>query len=187
MAFPTPTDPPMHPDHPEHAHPILLRPIHHDDLDAVLRVQAECYGPAMQEPAGVIRARLAAAADTAFAASVGGVVLGYLFAYRSALGGVTPLGAAYAPAGAPDTLYLHDLAVSPRAAGRGLARALAGHALALARREALQWCALVSVQDSQRFWERLGYRAAPCRTVQARQALATYPPAALYMTRPAHP
>ncbi|MFC4932779.1 GNAT family N-acetyltransferase [Massilia sp. GCM10023247] len=171
----------MHPDR------VLIRPLSHDDLEAVLRVQAECYGPAMQEPAAVIRARLAAAGDTAFAAVAGGALLGYLFAYRSLLGSVTPLGAAYAPAGAPDTLYLHDLAVSPRAAGQGLARRLAQHAAQLARREALPWCALVSVQDSQRFWEKLGYRAAACPAPQAAQALASYPALALYMTRPAHP
>lgn len=166
---------------------VLIRPIRLDDLDAVLRVQAECYGPAMQEPAAVVRARLAAAGDTAFAASVDGALLGYLFAYRSLLGSVTPLGAAYAPARDPDTLYLHDLAVSPQAAGRGLARRLARHAAELARREALAWCALVSVQDSQSFWKRLGYRAAGCQEPDAARALASYPPVAVYMTRPAHP
>lgn len=169
----------MQSDHP------LIRPTHHDDLAAVLRVQAECYGPDMQEPAEVIRARLTAAGDTAFVASAGGVVLAYLFAYRSTLGSVTPLGACYAPAPAPDTLYLHDMAVTPRAAGQGLARRLAAHAGALARREGLAWCALVSVQDSQAFWERLGYRAAACREPDGRAALASYPPVALYMTRPA--
>ena len=162
-----------------------IRPLLPADLDAVLRVQAECYGPAMQEPAAVVRARLAQAADTAFAAVLEGGVCGYLFAYRSVLGQVTPLGAHFAPAGAPDTLYLHDLAVSPRAAGLGLARALAQQAHALARREALPWCALVSVQDSRAFWERLGFQAAACRGPRAQAALAGYPPPALYMARPA--
>ncbi|MGX4642621.1 GNAT family N-acetyltransferase [Massilia sp. SYSU DXS3249] len=167
---------------PENFH---IRPLLPADLAAVLCVQAECYGPAMQEAAAVVRARLEQAADTAFAAVREGGVCGYLFAYRSLLGQVTPLGAGFAPAAAPDTLYLHDLAVSPRAAGLGLARALAQHANALARREALDWCALVSVQDSQAFWERLGYRAAACDGPEARAALAGYPPVALYMARPA--
>lgn len=162
-----------------------IRPLLPADLDAVLRVQAECYGSAMQEPAAVVRARLAQAADTAFAAVLEGGVCGYLFAYRSLLGEVTPLGADFAPARAPDTLYLHDLAVSPRAAGLGLARALAQHANALARREALHWCALVSVQDSRAFWERLGYRETACDGKAARAALAGYPPVALYMARSA--
>ena len=160
-----------------------IRPLRHEDLGAVLRVQAACYGPAMQEPAAIVQARVEQAGDTAFAAVLGGSVCGYLFAYRSLLGKVTPLGGEFAPATGPDTLYLHDLAVSPRAAGLGIARALAQHAGALARREALAWCALVSVQDSQAFWERLGFQAASCDGPDARAALAGYPPVALYMAR----
>lgn len=162
-----------------------IRPLRPEDLNAVLRVQAACYGTAMQEPAAVVRARIEQAGDTAFAAVLAGNLCGYLFAYRSLLGKVTPLGGEFAPASAPDTLYLHDLAVSPRAAGLGIARALARHAGALARREALPWCALVSVQESQAFWERLGFQAARCEGPDARAALAGYPPVALYMARPA--
>ena len=74
-----------------------LRPVRAADLDAVLRVQAACYPPAMQEPAAVVAARIAQAAGTSFvAAHQNGAgcdhVLAYAFAYRSRLGAVTPLG-----------------------------------------------------------------------------------------------
>jgi ribosomal protein S18 acetylase RimI-like enzyme len=166
-----------------HTSPITLRAMQPGDLDAILQVQAACYPVAMQEGADVVLARIRQAGDTSFvAARQDGAILAYVFAYRSVQGAVTPLDARFDVATAGDTLYLHDLAVAPQAAGQGLARRLAAHVDALARRQGNRWCALVSVQDSRRFWERLGYCATDCATQQARAALASYPPGALYMT-----
>ncbi|THC45376.1 GNAT family N-acetyltransferase [Massilia sp. Mn16-1_5] len=171
-----------------HASQATLRPVRAADLDAVLQVQAACYPPAMQEPATVVAARIEQAGDTSFVAvHQNGAILGYVFAYRSRLGAVTPLDAHFEVDPQGDALYLHDLAVAPEATGLGLARRLAAQLLAQARDTRLDWCALVSVQDSRGFWERLGYRVAGCDTHAARAALATYPEPALYMTRPAHP
>lgn len=160
---------------------IQIRPMGEDQLAAVLAVQAACYPPAMQEPAAVVLARLRAAPATTLVACAGDAVCAYLFAYPSLLGRVTALDAPFMPAARPDTLYLHDLAVAPRALGRGLARRLAQQLLDAAAGEGLRHAALVSVQDTRRFWEGLGFEAdagrAPCA------ALATYPGDALYMTR----
>ena len=162
--------------------PILLRTIREDDLDAVLSVQAACYPPAMQEAGAVVRSRIRAAGATSFVAECEGKLVAYVFAYRSTRGAVTPLDAHFELAEAGDTLYIHDLSVAPLAAGRGLARRLVGRLRALAREQGLARCALVSVQDSQRFWERLGFRESACGE-PARLALATYPPVAIYMCR----
>ena len=150
------------------------------DLDAVLRVQAACYPPAMQEAAQVIKARLDAAAATCLAACDADGVCGYLFAYPSRLGRVTDLGAPFDIAPDADTLYLHDLAVDPRALGWGLGRALVEHLLDLGRGLDLSHAALVSVQDSTRFWSGFGFVAQA--TPDA--GLLTYPAGAVYMVRP---
>ena len=152
-------------------------PMAEADLDGVLAVQAACYPPAMQEAADVVRARLRASPDTVLVARDADGVCAYLFAYPSRLGKVTPLGGAFAVPDAPDTLYLHDLAVAPRAAGQGVARRLVD--AMLARAGGLRHSALVSVQDSRRFWESLGYLPAAGDPA----ALATYPAGALYMAK----
>lgn len=152
-----------------------------DDLDAVLAVQAACYPPSMQEAAAVVLARLQAAGATCLVAEDADGVCGYLFAYPSRLGRVTPLGARFAPLAGADTLYLHDLSVAPRTHGRGLARRLVEHLLA--RANGMQASALVSVQDSAGFWDALGYRAREVDSAQARAALASYPGVARYMVR----
>ena len=166
------------------AQAMQIRPMGEDQLDAVLAVQAACYPPAMQEPAAVVLARLRAAPRTTLVACDGDAVCAYLFAYPSLLGRVTPLDAPFTPAAKPDTLYLHDLAVAPPALGLGLARRLAQHALDAAAGQGLRHAALVSVQDTRRFWEGLGYVAQPGQGQErGGAALAGYPEGALYMTR----
>lgn len=152
-------------------------PMAEADLDAVLAVQAACYPRAMREAADLVRARLRASPDTVLVARDADGICAYLFAYPSRLGKVTPLGGDFTLPDTPDTLYLHDLAVAPRAAGQGVARRLVDAMLARAGR--LRHSALVSVQDSRRFWENLGYAAAAGDGA----ALATYPAGALYMAR----
>jgi predicted N-acetyltransferase YhbS len=156
---------------------MVTAPMAEADLDAVLAVQAACYPAAMREAADVVRARLRASPGTVLVARDADGVCGYLFAYPSRLGKVTPLGGDFALPPDPDTLYLHDLAVAPRAAGRGVARRLVD--AMLARAGGLRHAALVSVQDSRRFWESLGYLPA----VGDPAALATYPADALYMAQ----
>ena len=151
------------------------------DLDAVLRVQAACYPPAMQEAGEIVLQRMTAASGTCLVADDAddAGVIGYLFAYPSRLGQITDLGAPFEIAPQADTLYLHDLAVDPRALGRGLARTLVDTCLALGRANAMTHSALVSVQDSARFWQALGYRAGAAHAPD----LSGYPPGAAYMVR----
>ena len=158
---------------------ILVRPLGLADLDAVLRVQAACYPPAMQESGAVVRERLLAAGATCLAACDAEGVCGYLFAYPSRLDRVTDLGAPFDVAPDADTLYLHDLAIDPRALGRGVARRLVEAMLGRARAMALDHAALVAVQDSTGFWGRFGFAARPTGD----PGLLTYPAGAVYMAR----
>ena len=158
---------------------LSIRPMALADLDAVLRVQAACYPPAMQEAAAVVHARLAVAPATSLAACDADGLCGYLFAYPSRLGRVTDLGAPFEVALDADTLYLHDLAVDPRALGRGLARSLVEAMLERGQGLQLAHAALVSVQDSTRFWCGFGFAEKATRD----PGLFTYPDGAVYMAR----
>lgn len=162
--------------------PLTLRTMTADDLAGVLAVQRECYPPAMNEPAATILSRLAQAPDFAWVAEGDGGVCAYLVAYPSRLGKVTQLGGDFAVAGNADCLYLHDLAVAPRALGGGVARALLRQARQAALAAGLRQAALVSVQDSRAFWQKQGFAAGPALTPVEAANLASYPPPAFYLS-----
>ena len=152
------------------------------DLAEVIRVQAECYVPHMNESETIIGLRLDAAPATHWVAELAGEVVAYLAAYPSRLGKVTPLSGCFELAEDPDCLYLHDLAVSPRARGSGVGAALIRKARAAAVSSGLAHSALVSVQDSRAFWERQGYRILENLEATQGARLASYASPGWYMT-----
>jgi predicted N-acetyltransferase YhbS len=153
------------------------------DISAVLSIQAEAYISETLETEAIIRERFTSCPDTAWVAEGEGGVCAYLVGYRSTMGKITPLGGDFAPLSQSDSLYLHDLAVSRRANGLGLGPALVEAALQQAHREGLNYSALVSVQGSKGFWERLGYAAAHGLEPDQATNLATYAGPAFYMVK----
>ena len=155
-------------------------------LDGLLAVQRACYGAALVEGAEVFARRLTSPAQCSLVAEVDGQVGAYLAAYHSVQGKVTPLQGDFesvAPPGAADTLYLHDLAVLPQLAGRGLAQALLARLHGQALAHGLRRAALVSVQGSQPFWQRQGYAVQALAQKAQHAQLAHYGDGAVYMVR----
>ncbi len=160
-----------------------IRPLEPRDLPGLLAVQLACYGEGFVESADVFARRLASPANCSLAVEQGGRVVAYLAAYRSLLGKVTPLHGDFEAVSAPDTLYLHDMAVLPACAGQGLARALLAPLLQCARAEGLGHSALVAVQGAQGYWVRHGYVPWALHDAAQRQRLAGYGADAVYMAQ----
>ena len=162
---------------------VVVRPLALSDLADLLSVQLACYGEGFVESGEVFARRLANPAQCSLVLKDGGRVCAYLAAYDSMLGKVTPLHGDFEVVPQPDTLYLHDMAVLPPLAGRGLARALLDPLWRQAQARGLRQSALVSVQGSQGFWERHGYAAQPLHDAAQSQRLAAYGAGAVYMVR----
>jgi ribosomal protein S18 acetylase RimI-like enzyme len=160
-----------------------VRALSADDLPGLLEVQLACYGADYAESGEVFARRLASAAHCSLALEQGGRVRAYLAAYRSRMAKITPLHGDFEAVEQPDTLYLHDMAVHPEAAGQGLARALLAPLWERARAEGLCHTALVSVQGSRGYWERHGYAAHALASPQQQKHLDSYGEGALYMVR----
>lgn len=82
------------------------------------------------------------------------------------------------------TFFLHDLALLPEARGRGIAQALVHAGLTAAREAGLKDAALLSVQGSEAFWQKFGFRARPDlanKVAPVLQAFAAVP--FVFMTR----
>ena len=159
--------------------PVRVQPLTAADTPALMRVQAACYGAALLEDAALYARRLSSPGQCSLGVrSATGGLRAYLAAYWSVLGTITPLHGDFHLQAAPDTLYLHDLAVRPTDAGRGLAQALLAAAWRAALARGVRQAALVSVQGTAGFWRRQGFELA-----DAPPALASYGAGAHYMTR----
>ncbi|MFZ6843250.1 GNAT family N-acetyltransferase [Undibacterium sp. RuTC16W] len=148
------------------------------DLPAVYAIQNLCYVSAMVEPLALLQSRWRSAPDTSWVAEDEQGICAYLFAYPSIRGKITRLGADFAIAAAPDCLYLHDLAVAPRAAGQGAGAGLVQTALQNAM--GLRYSCLVSVQSTRQFWQRQGYTEQTELDQEQQACLETYTGPASY-------
>jgi ribosomal protein S18 acetylase RimI-like enzyme len=153
------------------------------DIVDVIRIQAEAYIDEILEADEVIYARFAQTPDTSWVVERAGEVCGYLVGYQSALGEVSPWGSEFTHKPESTALYLHDLAISKSALGCGLGPMLVNHALKIAGEQELRAAALVSVQNSKSFWQKLGFNE--CLQLDEVQQinLASYSGPAIYMTR----
>lgn len=79
----------------------------------------------------------------------------------------------------PDTWYIHDLALHPRARGTGAAPVIVAALAAQARDANLTRMNLIAVGRSPPFWARQGFTPAPLPAAK----LASYGGGAAYMTR----
>ena len=151
-----------------------LRLMQAEDLPEIMDIQLEIYSDELQEHPETVAQRLAQVPDLAIVAEDKHGICGYLFSYRSQRGAITPLDGAFVEPTYSDCLYLHDLGVAPRAFKRGIGPSLVKHKLQIARQAGLQHCSLVSVQDSARFWQRMGFQTQSIVNKQQARALNTY-------------
>ena len=154
---------------------ISIRLMTPTDIPAVVALQDSCYSDALYESPALLRQRLQAAESSCWLAeNSAGELLAYLFSYPSINGYVTPLASAFKPAGAPELLYLHDMAVSLAARGLGLANNLLAKAKQHALSLGLTKLALVAVQGSVPYWQRHGFAVVKPLSASAVSALASY-------------
>ena len=164
---------------------VVIRAMGAEDLAAVLDIQACCYDAAKLESRAAFLSKLEASPATCFIAAVAEAPVGYLVAVPAEEGCPPPLNnPLYVVPRAANALYLHDLAVRPQLAGQGYGQALRQWLWSQASGWGLRWSALVSVQDTQAYWQRQGYRPQPLNDATQRQRLGSYGPGAVYMGQP---
>lgn len=164
--------------------PFICRAMQLRDLADVIRIQSEAYVDEILETDDVITQRFTQTADTSWVVERSGEVCGYLVGYYTNLGEVSPWGCEFSHKPSADTFYMHDLAISRAAVGYGLGPLIVKHALAQVPQDALTHAALVSVQNSKGFWEKLGFVTFENLMQAQRQHLATYAGPAFYMVKP---
>ncbi len=154
---------------------VSIRLMQQADLPAVIALQDSCYSDVLYEPPALLAARLASAAQSCWLAeNTAGELLAYLFSYPSRLGKITFLATAFDVAKMPELLYLHDMAVSEKARGLGLARALLAKAEQFSHSLSLHQLGLVAVQGSVSYWQKQGFIVQTELSADAKAALSSY-------------
>jgi predicted N-acetyltransferase YhbS len=164
---------------------IDIRTMVEGDIPDVLEIQAVCYTALTPESGESLHAKLDASRSTCFIASLSGDTVGYLISVPWRLSSPPELNAQTCRLpDSPDCLYLHDLAVAPRARKSGAGRVLVEAFLARVGELGFARASLVAVQNSVPYWERHGFRPVkPSASLRAK--LATYGAGVVYMARSA--
>lgn len=160
---------------------LTWRPMMEGDLDGVVAVARVAF-PNHPEDRACFAERLGLNPDGCFVLDGPEGVRGYLVAYpwrREAAPALNSLIGAV-PDDA-DVLYLHDLALDPRARGAGHARPIVERLARQAAADGWPAIALVAVNEAAAFWKGLGFQ--PVDSPALRTKLASYGPDARYMIR----
>ncbi len=165
---------------------LQLKVIDTADVPAVMALQAECYGPAYLESAAAFEAKLRATRGLhcSYLAVDGDRTLGYVVSLPIGREGLPALDATEVErAVAPDSLYLHDLAVSPAGRAQRLGHKLVQQVVQRAQDMGLRQISLVAVQGSADYWQRLGFRDDHASSAALAHQLASFGPDARLMRR----
>lgn len=151
-----------------------IRPMHMNDMESVLQIQAACYSGNIPESADSLAAKLVAAPLSCFVATADDDVVAYLIALPWVSTAPPALNSpdCIIPALA-DCLYLHDLSVHPNARLSGVGRALIECFFARCAQWQFPQACLVAVQNSGAYWRRFGFQTAPTSALLA-EKLASY-------------
>lgn len=162
---------------------LVVRRLEHEDLPAALAIQSESYPAFLLENEAAFASRLDVAAPYCLAATVNGVLVGYLLAHGWP-GQSPPAVGALLPRDAPsEVLYIHDLAIGPAGRGLHIGQELVAQACRMAADDGLQTAELIAVQGAASYWRTLGFtEAAVSSSLSAK--LATYGADARWMRRP---
>ncbi|WP_375055124.1 GNAT family N-acetyltransferase [Zobellella sp. DQSA1] len=138
---------------------LSIEPITEAAWPQLLSLQTECYQEVAPESEAVLRSKWRASPATCLQCrDQGGALLGYLLSHPWPYTGLPALHREYEISSPCDLLYLHDLAVSPLAHGLGVGKGMVEALLHRAQARQFTRIRLVSVQGSEGFWARFGFR-----------------------------
>ncbi len=164
---------------------LAIRPLTAGDVDDLMHIQSITYGSGLQESRDVFVRRLSCPhhCSLGIARQSDNRLLAYLAAYWSEFGKVTPLDGDFDPP--PEhgrVLYIHDISVLPELAGQGAAQRMLNTLFDQARAQQVRQAALVAVQGSTVFWQRLGFAPHTVTNATQLQHLRSYGPGAIFMS-----
>ena len=126
--------------------------------DSILEIQDKVYHEVGPEELDVLKSKQSISPETCFVCvSEQGDTLGYLLAHP--WNGAEPpkLHVPLLVTENSDSLYLHDMAVSPQSKGQGIGRSMMAKLIEVAELKGVKRITLVAVQGADSYWSLLGF------------------------------
>ena len=153
-------------------------------MEHYFRIEHDAYVPAFAESRAVFLSKVAAYPQGCKIAEYDGEPVGYLLSHPWKFDEPPCLECVpFQLPDNPDSYFIHSLTLSKNAHGKGIGTALAKLALQMGTEAGFSRFGLISVQDSQAFWERFGFRALSNPPPRILQKLQSYGPSARYMVK----
>jgi len=126
--------------------------------DGILKIQEEAYTELPPEDVCILRSKWLASPDTcSIYSSNENKILAYLLSHPWGSDSPPKLNEEVPVNNETSNLYLHDLALSKEARGKGIAKALVENLINNAKTQGITKILLVAVQGSSSFWVKYGF------------------------------
>ncbi|MDR8524910.1 GNAT family N-acetyltransferase [Shewanella fidelis] len=153
-----------------------LRPITHADWPQILDIQLECYPQIEPESLEVLQSKWQASPDSCFVIELDNNIIGYCLAHPWLLDNPPSLEQQLSQIEQANTLYLHDIALSAKAQGKGAGKQALANLINFANSNHFANISLVAVQGAHHYWGKQGFI-----TKAISKDLSAYPADARYM------
>lgn len=136
---------------------MYISSIPEDSWTSILKIQDEAYPELLSEDVNTLKSKWLASPDTcAVYLNDDNKILAYLLAHPWA-SEVPPKLHEKTPVINASTLYLHDLALTSHARGKGIAKRLITNLIVNAQVQGFSKILLVAVQGADKFWATFGF------------------------------
>ena len=132
--------------------------ITNDMWDEILQLQAEVYLDGLAEEREVLKNKWELSPDYCFVYMQQGKINSYLLSHSWCSDTPPKLFEILPNNTNGSTLFIHDLAVSNRAKGGGVGKLMVERLLGISKERQFKKLLLVSVQDSVKFWSKMGFK-----------------------------
>ncbi|QQX81110.1 GNAT family N-acetyltransferase [Shewanella sp. KX20019] len=153
-----------------------LRSIEIADWPIILEIQLECYPQIEPESLAVLQSKWLVSPQSCFGLEFNNQVVGYCLAHPWIANSPPSLDQQVGAVKAANTLYLHDIALSAKAQGKGAGRLVLSKLKLFAQQHGYATISLVAVLGADSYWQQQGFI-----THAIDKDLSGYPSDACYM------
>jgi len=153
------------------------------DLNAIKEIQKELFTSKLQEDVSIQRRKYKLFPDGCWVVKIEDKIIGYLISHPWQLSCPPMLGTYIENLpDSPDCLYLHDIGVLTRIAGKGVGYEIVMKYQQFARQNGYTVISGVSVMGTLDYWKRYGFIETPLYPEKYQSLIEHYGPEACYIT-----